>query len=206
MRKYHSIYILSIVSLLIFNAILIIKDYRTKHKIDLVSNKINAFDNYYKLMEWREKEAILNNGTRLFDSLTVIDNNKNSIALSNISGASGKSPKLVIRYSALACDICLEYELKLITNHIPEIGIENIILLASSCNTRGTKILTKYSPFDLKIYQVEKIGIPFETENNNLFVFVLDKDFYVKDFFIPEKTLPDLSENYYEAIQNKYWQ
>jgi hypothetical protein len=205
MRKYQYIYILLIILLLIFNAALIVNNNRAKYKIDLVSDKISKFDTYYKLMEWREKEVILYNGTRLSDNLTVIDDNKNSVALTNILGIKNNSTKLVIRISALSCDICLEHELKLIKDYIPNIGTENIILFASNYNIRGAKILASSIPFDLKIYQIEKTGIPFEMENNNLFIFIMDKELIVKDFFIPEKTLPDISKNYYETIQNKYW-
>jgi len=54
-------------------------------------------------------------------------------------------------------------------------------------------------------YQSSQIDIPFEKEYPNLFAFIIDSTFIVKDFFVPEKTLPELSQGYYKAISSKYW-
>ena len=57
---------------------------------------------------------------------------------------------------------------------------------------------------DIPVYRIEETGIPFESNHPNLFVFMIDKDFTVKDFFIPEKTISELSKDYYETMVVKY--
>jgi hypothetical protein len=157
-------------------------------------------------MEWREREAILNNGTKLSPDLTIVDENKNPVTLVNILKENDNSIKMIIRYSALACDICMEEELKQISNHVKQMDINDVLIFASNHNIRSLRIIRETLPFRIKVYQIEDTGIPFETENENLFIFTLNKDCIVKDFFIPEKTLPKLSDNYYEIVFKKYWQ
>jgi hypothetical protein len=205
MPKYNYVYILLIISLLLCNIILVIRNNKAKYQTDLLFDKINRFAKYYELMEWREKETVLNSGLQLSDSLIIMDENKNCIALSSILEVKRNSPVLFIRYSALACDICLEEELKLLEDYISRIGLDNIIILASGYNIRGLKVLAKSIPFDLQIYQIEETGIPFENKNHNLFTFIMNRDLIVKDFFISEKTLPELSKNYYKILCEKYW-
>lgn len=205
MRKYNFIYILLLIFLLLFTVILVIRNNKAKYQADLLSDKINRFAKYYELMEWREKEIVLNSGVQLSANLTITDENKNQVSLIDLLETKGDSPTLFIRYSALACDICLEEELKLLGDYIPRIGLDNIIILASGYNIRGLKIVAKSIPFELQIYQVEETGIPFENKNRNLFIFCMNRDLIVKDFFISEKTLPELSKNYYKILCEKYW-
>lgn len=154
-------------------------------------------------MLFRENAVMQNNGIKLSPNITLLSENNSVTSLSN---AIGDVPKVIIRYSALACDLCLEEELKQISNYILKIGAENVLVFTSNENIRSLTVRKRKFPFNLKTYIIEDISIPFDEKNNNLFVFVLDKDFFVKDFFIPEKTLHSLSEYYYKTIQNKYWQ
>jgi hypothetical protein len=194
----------ALIAFAFFFCIVFYKNYKkAQTETALYREKIIDFDNYYKLMLFREKATIQNNGMKLLSDMILRDENNNVTSLSDIIG---NTPKVIVRYSAFACDICLEEEIKQINNFISEIGIENIIIFASNENIRSLIVRKKNLSFSVKTYRVEDTFIPFEKSNSNLFVFVLDKDFYVKAFFIPEKTLPDISKNYYETIQNKYWQ
>jgi hypothetical protein len=154
-------------------------------------------------MKFREKASIMNNNIKFAMDLTVIDDKNSPVSFTQIMN--DNSPKLIIRYSALACDICLEEELKIIHNYLSKINENNIIILASNYNVRNLRVLKNSLSIDIKVYQIEKIGIPFEETNNNLFLFIVDKESIIKDFFIPEKTLPNMSRDYYEIIYDKYW-
>jgi hypothetical protein len=135
--------------------------------------------------------------------LTVIDENNSPVTFVQI--INDNSPKLIVRYSALACDICMEEELKIIQKYVSKINKDNIIILASDHNIRSLRLLKKSLSMDIKVYQIEKTGIPFDDKHNNLCLFIIDKELIVKDFFLPEKTLPELSKYYYEIICDKYW-
>ena len=133
----------------------------------------------------------------------LINESGQSLQLRHIISERVDSPTLVFRTSALGCDICLQEEMKHISNYVSE--IKNVVILASDYNVRELKILKSTIEFDFEIYQSSQTGIPFDKEYNNLFTFIIDNTFIVKDFFVPEKTLPELSQGYYKAISSKYW-
>lgn len=162
-------------------------------------------DSYNRLLKYREKEMYFNNGSVISQDLLLVDEHNNSIPIFDLIANNDSSSKMIIRYSALACDACLYEELKVLEDFFNRIGIENVIILASNHNVRSLKVRKSTLSVDLAIFQIEETGIPFEEKNSSLFVFLLDKDFIVKDFFIPEKTLPELSKNYYSIICEKYY-
>ncbi len=171
-----------------------------KTQADSISGKFDNFEQYLQLMCFREKQAIMNNGMKLSSELEISDINENLIYLTERV----KAPMLVIKTSAMGCDLCLQEELKHIEKYISHVK-ENVIILASDCNSRTVRILKQSIQFDFEIFRIQKVGLPFEDNNHNLFIFVLGNDLVVKEFFIPEKTLPELSKNYYETICSKYW-
>jgi hypothetical protein len=67
MKKYHFVYTAVIICLFIFSAIYYIKYNRINVQLNLAIQKNQGFDQYYKLMTFREKEATLNN-TNIFNS------------------------------------------------------------------------------------------------------------------------------------------
>jgi hypothetical protein len=198
------LYVSLIIFLLSFNIVLIIKNAKIKIECNSFISKTNEFDQYYKLFRFREAETLLNNDTKLDFNLLIIDDNNTSVKLTQLLAKNKDSHKLIIRHSALACDVCLSEELKLIDDYISEIGKNNVIILASDYNARALKVLKQTILLDVPIYRVENMGIPFEEKHNNLFIFSVNKELIVKDFFIPEKTMPELSRSYYKTICDKY--
>jgi hypothetical protein len=188
---------------LIFNIIIVVKNNKISSLSHLIVNKIDKLDQYARLMKSREIANIINNNTKLATDLTIIDENNSPVAFAQI--INDNSPKLIIRYSALACDICLEKELKIIQRYASKINENNIIILASDHNMRSLRVLKNSLSINIRVYQIEKTGITFEENNNSLFLFIVDKEPIIKDFFIPEKTLPNMSIDYYEIICDKYW-
>jgi hypothetical protein len=205
-KLYHFIYIFLIVFLSVWVAVVLKGNNKINAQVEYNAKRIEGLDEYYKLMRFRDSEMFSNNGTPISPDLQITDETGSIFRFADLSTGSSNASKLIVRYSPLACDICLEEELKQIGNFLEKIGIENVIILASNHNIRSLKALKNRLQGNLMVCQVEKTGIPFEESNSNLFVFVLDKDMTVKDFFIPEKTLPNLSKDYYEAICSKYWQ
>ena len=94
-------------------------------------------DGYYNFLKFKDKEMYLNNGTILSPDLALIDENSNAVKLSELVANDKGSPKMVIRFSAVACDICLDEELKIIIDYISKIGTENIMIFASNFNARS---------------------------------------------------------------------
>jgi hypothetical protein len=203
MSKFHYLSIVTLILLLLFNVVILAKNARIKEEHKLIVEKMIDLVNVMHLWRFRETETILNNGIRLNTKLIITDENNNSISLTQHLISNKNSFKLIIRHSALACDVCLIEELNLIDDYIEEIGKDNVMLLACGYNARTLKIL-KNSILNIPVFRIEDMGIPFERKYNNLFIFSLNKELIVGDFFIPEKTLPELSKNYYKTICDKY--
>ena len=205
MKYWHFVYILIIGVLITTISILYRSRNNNESQINLYVAQNIRMDNYYKFLKFKDKEMYLSNGTILSPELILIDENDKSFKFSDLVTSNSNVPKIVIRLSAVACDICLDEELKIIKGYISIIGTENIMIFASSYNLRSLKVRKNNLLIDIPIYQIEETGIQFEANHTNLFVFTINSDFTVKDFFIPEKSLPEISNDYYDVISKKYW-
>ena len=202
---YHFVYIF-IIGILIINIFVLFKNNKEgKIQSELCLEQYNKIDYFSKLLIFNKKEAILNNGIALPPNLLLLNENNDSVLLSDLIERNNNSPKLLIRFSADACDICLDEEIKVLNDFIPLIGAENIMIFASNYNIRSLRIRQNKLSINLPFYSIEDIGIHFEKRHNNLFVFLVDKEFTVKDFYVPDKIFPDLSKDYYNTITTKYY-
>ena len=206
MKYYHFTYILIIGFLLFVVYVLFTRNKDSELQLQSQADVVLKMDGFYQFLKFKDKEIYINNGAMLSPDLTLFDANGASVKLSEIIDDNTNTPKLIIRYSAMACDICLDEELKIIQEFLAKLGKENIKILASNHNVRSLIVKKNNLSIDLPIYRIEDTGIAFEKNHTNLFVFMIDKNYIVNDFFIPEKTMPELSKDYYSAIIKKYSQ
>jgi len=204
MKYYHFTYILIIGFLLFVVYVLFTRNKDSELQLKSRTDIVLKMDGFYNFLKFKDKEMYLNNGAMISPDLILFDMKGSSLKLSEIIDDNSNTPKLIIRYSAMACDICLDEELKIIQDNLTKLGKENIKILASNHNMRSLIVKQNSLSIDLPIYRIEDTGIAFEKNNTNLFVFMIDKNYIVNDFFIPEKTLPDLSKDYYSTIIKKY--
>lgn len=166
----------------------------SKNQIERISNT----QKYTTLLESYEKWRIINDGQNVWDCI-ITDLNNNTTTLSNIV----TKAKLIIRFSSMGCDNCIQQEIEIIENLGVNID-DNIIILVSNQNIRALNLFNKIHNCKIKVYKSDPLNIPFE-ETNRLYMFILDSSYTVKNFFIPEETLPKLSITYYETIYEKYF-
>jgi hypothetical protein len=112
---------------------------------------------------------------------------------------------LVCRFSEYNCESCVDYAIKSIQASVALIGKENILFLGSYKNNR---IFNKHKPlygidslnvrniFDLNI-PAEKLGYPY--------YFVIDSTFRLLNIFIPDKGTPQITKNYLELTQKRFF-
>ena len=206
MKKFHHYVYTLIIGILFINYFILFKNNREEklqYKQCFENNK--KFDYFSKFLKSNQKESIFNNGTALPRNLQLLNEDNRTIQLSDLIASNDNSPKLIIRFSADACDICLDEEMKTLNDFISKIGIENIMIFASNFNIRSLRVKQNNLSINLPFYCIEDTGIHFEKKYKSLYVFVVDKGFTVKDFFVPDKIYPDLSKDYYNTITNKYY-
>jgi len=115
-------------------------------------------------------------------------------------------PKLVLRYSEINCMTCVDSCLVYIDKYKSIIGIENIIILASYHRQQDVNIFKRISKVRFEVYNTNKsrIGLPAE-KSNSPFLFVSDQTLVAQSVFFPEKTLPKLTEMYFQTIIHRYF-
>jgi len=207
MKKGALIYLSCIIFLAIASFIIVL--ILRKNSLTISENRdlnYKYINEMYYFFKNKNKTTIQNNGIKINSEILITDENMKYVSIEELFKDQCSTFKVIIRTSSLGCDICLTEELKNLDEYIHKIGAENLYIFASDYNQRSLEILRKNISYNIQVYQVSKINIPFEETSNSLFVFILDKDMIIKDFFVPEKTLPDFSKDYYKVICNKYLQ
>jgi hypothetical protein len=177
-----------------------IKDVK-KTSLTTIEYQANNINHYIELYVEQLSQAQLNNDLKINDTITVNNEFNDKRALHELFT---RSPKVIIRFSELGCNLCIEEELSLIKEYVSKIGNKNIIILTNHSNVRRLLNFKISNNINFDIFSCNNIGIPFEKENR-LFVFVSDSSLLIKNFFIPEKSFPKLSKEYYLTISKKYF-
>lgn len=142
------------------------------------------------------------NGKELDKDLIVYDINNNKIKLGDIVNEN----KLILRYSNLNCNTCIEEQIKNINKYQDSIGIQKIILLTTYQNTVYMDRFRKINKVKIKIYN---LGEMLDKEINDIgfpYFFVLEENtMRINCTFIPQKDKNDLTNSYIENIQKKYF-
>lgn len=143
-------------------------------------------ENY--LISFRNNEIALNNSRVYFG-------NDTTSTFHIFNKLHGKY--LVFRFSGDACNACIDFVIERIKRVFKDYSInERIILIGSNINPRvkdgyyQKKILSFYeTDFGLEL---EKFGIPF--------LFIIDKEQISKMIFIPDKSFPEITDEYLNNI------
>ena len=110
---------------------------------------------------------------------------------------------LVFRFSGEACNTCIDFVIEQLKKTFPDYASnERILLIGSNINNR---VKEKYYGKPVISYVLEDLGLPFE-EYNIPFLMIIDRDRESKMMFIPEKSMPDLTEMYFKAVKERYFE
>ena len=81
----------------------------------------------------------------------------------------------------------------------------DIILITNVNNARKLQYFIKNNNIKFQAYYCNDLGFDFAKQYENPYVFITDSTLRIQQFFIPEKSLPKLSENYYKLVYYKYF-
>jgi len=113
-------------------------------------------------------------------------------------------PKFIFFHSELNCNSCVEENIPFINNFCNEIGMKNVIYLASYKNERDLHLFKRINKIPSQIYNMESIGLKIE-KFNTPFCFVLNKNFKAECVFIPLKEDSSNFNHYLKIIKEKYF-
>ena len=173
-----------------------------EHTKEITKLKKESKEYKYEILKESSLHQIKSEAIKLKPVILLEPATGNNIKLSDlISG-----PKLILRYSELNCDVCVNQEVKNLKNLEKEIGRENIIIIASYNDPKHLNLFRRINQVEAEIYNIGegKLNIPLETANAP-FLFVLDPSLITKTVFMPSKEIPEMSETYYKLIISKFF-
>jgi len=124
---------------------------------------------------------LFSEGTRLNPFLYLKTEKSDSLLINTIM----ERPKLVLRYSELNCQSCVDAMLAQLQN-CNSFGKENTLLLAYYKNPAYLYQFKRMNRLLLPVYSIKNTGLPPDTLNIPYF-YILGKDLDVSNFFIPEE-------------------
>ncbi len=138
------------------------------------------------------------NGIMLDSSTTLLDRNDTIYTLSDFMN---EERKLVFRYSFIHCNACVDTLMKLVNKFSDEVGDDKVVILAQYANIRDYKNFVRINNIKHSIYQLQdslckadELSIPY--------LFVLEDNMTISNFFLPRKEYPKITEQYLESIKN----
>ncbi|WP_221659773.1 hypothetical protein [Bacteroides salyersiae] len=136
-------------------------------------------------------------GRLLRKDMRICDETGNKLVLKDL--VDGK--KLVMRYSELNCNVCVDSLLACLKERFDTIGWDKLLILATYHNKSNYYIFKRINKLK-NVYQIDSIGCSLE-EYNIPFLFLLDEDYSVKYPFIPHKEIMRETESYLDFIVDK---
>jgi len=118
---------------------------------------------------------------------------------SDAIGVISKDERLVFRFASWHCNMCYEEELKRLNNLNSKV---DIIILTTFEDKHFRALRGKYKqvfPRGIYINTRSNLGLPQENIGEPYY-FILSEDSTVSSIFIPDKLLPDLTDNYFSII------
>jgi hypothetical protein len=116
----------------------------------------------------------------------------------------GTMPKLVFRYSELNCMSCVDHLIPKIKKIAQVIGKKNIIIAATYHSIRDLYLFKRLNGVKMPVYKLPTSGFGLPIGKVNLpFLFVIDPQFQTKLLFVPDKTLPVMSQQYCSIIESR---
>lgn len=182
-----------------------IEKYRTKvlsqNKVELLKKRSDIQKSLSFMRDYYLELSIENNGKPLDKFIEINDGKKNISTFEGIVN----SKKLVFRYTELHCDVCVDKQIEAIKKISKKIGKKNIIILTEYENLKNLIIFKRLNSLSIPIFNLQnKFNLPIE-ELDSPYYFVVDKDFVIKDLFIPIKEIENYTNKYLNIIYKKHF-
>lgn len=143
-------------------------------------------------------EILKNEGCKLSPDIIIYDINRKEHNLSKILN---KNKKIIIKYSELNCNTCIDSLFSCINNHLNEQEKQYITILATYHNRNDLLTFKRINNLNYPIYGIDSLDIPLENLNEP-FIFILNDDYTISHLFIPHKERLQDTRRYFDIILN----
>ncbi|GAA3923881.1 hypothetical protein GO495_02940 [Chitinophaga oryziterrae] len=204
-------YIITIIITLSVIGMFFFLSYRLKAQQQSLSGLQDQIDLYNIAASNVEQERKLNASAITFGNLPV----RKDVALTNGSETTSlfryaeeiTSPKLILRFSYISCDVCVDTILNVLKGIKGGIKKEDIILLLTYDNIENLNRFEHVNNIAYRTYSIPQYDSLGHFENYNIpYLFVLlPKRNTLNDLFFPLRENPLRTREYLYAIGNKYF-
>lgn len=152
-------------------------------------NNQDAVRNYY--LENTLMESFFNNDTRIEKFLNELKNN-------NIYTADSTKAILVVHYSSLSCNPCIEFVMNKIKEHFPTKENKDILIFAANYKKNA----------DLGFKDAMNIGnlkLRLSIEDSNIPLLYIVKNNTITHIFTPNPNYPEYLDKYLKMIKKRYY-
>ena len=176
----------------------------TFHKKTEIDNYAKKILNAYNVTKFIEQDYWLtinhDSSHRIDGNIFIRDKNDNILSAAD---AIGDGKKLIVRYSELNCNSCVDSLLHYTSIFAKEVGENNVMVWASYSSIRDFHLLFRLNKAKLNICNIESQISEYD-QINNPYVFVLDEDLTIRRLFFPHKELPDNTKRYFDTIKSEF--
>lgn len=142
---------------------------------------------------------LLLNGKKIPTNIKFMDAEKEELNFSDVI----KDNMLVLRYSEMHCDVCVDSIVAKLNAYKHMIGQNNMLLLTTTKNSNYIKRFKKMNRISFGVYEMSKsadsvfvdIGMPY------LFVYTSER---ISNMFVPQEDMK-LTDEYLRSIVSKYY-
>lgn len=138
------------------------------------------------------------------DSVLIKDSLDN-VTLLNEAFNEGQEQILVCRFSQMHCESCVNSSIQILQEWQKSIGKKNVLFLGNHRNNRIFKrTIPLYGIHGMRVYNVASLSIPAE-ELGYPYYFILNRDLGVSNVFVPDKSVPEITNKYLSSIQRRFY-
>ncbi|MCQ2975932.1 MAG: hypothetical protein MJ211_14120 [Bacteroidales bacterium] len=130
-------------------------------------------------------------------NINVLNNNDQYIKLEDIIK---NKPKLIIRYTSLTCNSCVDTLITYAKKVVKRIGRENVIVFAQYESLRDFHLFNRINKNYIDIYRVED-KITKLDYSDTPYMFILNPDKSISHLYIPHKEVPHLISWYFNQVE-----
>ncbi len=198
MKKY---FIISL--LLCLNVMLLVKLYSLKGNLTksefLLQKKASNYKLALELMMNRERLIYLNHKECFVGDNYLYNETGSKI---NFRTLSKSRPVLVFRYTELSCNACVDVEMFNLTKYWNVKTNIHPIIMTSYEDKSNLYMFKRVNRVEFEMYNTLNSKLPIDVEEDNIpYYFVLYPNGKVDNVFIPDKTLPQFTDQYFKIIE-----
>jgi hypothetical protein len=170
----------------------------SQKRVPCQEEKLNQQQVDMQLNRYQISNCYANDYIELKNSILYYKGDK--VTLQNVINT---RPVLILRFSIFNCPACVNFAFDQLREHFGDFVSDNrIVFIYDDVNMRVSESMFGKIPYVSK--EKDVLGLSLENENTP-FMFILDQDMKTRHVFIPEKGMPELTDEYLSAMKERYF-